>query len=315
MPADRSTSLEIGLPIPHTGRLASPEFVRDFCVAAEELGFHGLWAIDHLVMPHHTDSLYTLARKPAAIADDAVSNLMAPNYEMMSTLLWVAGFTSRVKLGTGVAVLTIRNPVLNARQVATLDVYSGGRVIYGAGVGWLEEEAVAMNMPWDNRGKRCDEYIELTRAMWTAPAELMEWHGPYFDLPPMDPRPQPERDTIPILIGGHSDPALDRAARLGDGWIAAQMSPPRLLEHRDKLFAMTEEYDRDPSQLQLVAGCAISIGEGELTTAEATTAIEQIQEYQALGIDHLKLGLDAADPASAIAGLEAFSRQVLPEFA
>ena len=97
-------------------------------------------------MPHHTDSQYTLGRAPAAIADDAVSGLLSPNYEMMTTLTWVAGFTERVKLGTAVAVLPIRNAVANARQLATLDVYSGGRVLYGAGVGWLREEAEMMNM-------------------------------------------------------------------------------------------------------------------------------------------------------------------------
>src|SRR5690349_154302 len=133
--------MEIGLSVPHTGRLASPSFVRRFCIAAEDAGFDGLWALDHMVMPHHTDSKYTLGRRPAAIEDDAVSGLLSPNYEMMTTLAWVAGFTSRMKLGTAVAVLPIRNAVANARQLATLDVYSGGRLVYGVGVGWLREEA------------------------------------------------------------------------------------------------------------------------------------------------------------------------------
>src|SRR4051794_23280867 len=117
--------MQIGLSIPHTGKLASARFVRTFCIAAEDAGFDGLWALDHLVMPHHTESLYTLARSPTAIADDAVSGLLSPNYEMMTTLSWVAGFTSRITLGTAVAVLPIRNAVANARQLATLDVYSG----------------------------------------------------------------------------------------------------------------------------------------------------------------------------------------------
>src|SRR5437899_2817833 len=116
--------MEFGLTIPHTGRYASPEWVREYCTVAEQVGFDSLWAVDHLVMPHHTDSEYTLGRKPAKIADDAVSGLLSPNYEMMTTLTWVAGFTERVKLGTAVAVLPIRNPEHHARALATLDVYS-----------------------------------------------------------------------------------------------------------------------------------------------------------------------------------------------
>ena len=125
--------MEVGVTIPHTGRYASPDWVREYCTTAEQLGFDSLWGVDHLVMPHHTDSDYTLGRKPAKIGDDAVSGLLSPNYEMMTTLTWVAGFTERVKLGTAVAVLPIRNAVHNARALATLDVYSGGRVVYGVG--------------------------------------------------------------------------------------------------------------------------------------------------------------------------------------
>jgi probable F420-dependent oxidoreductase len=306
--------MEIGITVPHTGKLASPEFVRDFCVTAEEAGWDGLWAVDHLVMPHHTDSLYTLARKPAPIGDDAVAGLLAPNYEMMSTLLWIAGFTSRVKLGTAVAVLTIRNAILNARQLATLDIFSGGRVLYGAGVGWLEEEAHAMNMPWDNRGKRADEHIEMMRAIWSAPDDLMEWHGPYFDLPPMDPRPQPVQRPIPILIGGHSDPALDRAARLGDGWIAASMSPERFREHRDKLFGLAEGYGRDPSQLILVNSTNVPVADGELSPSATAEAVGLLEQYQSLGVNHLNLSTGATTRASTIAALEVLGERVLPGF-
>jgi probable F420-dependent oxidoreductase len=304
--------MELGTTIPHTGRLASADFVRDFCIAAEESGWAGLWAVDHLVMPRHTDSLYTLAREPAEIGVDAIAGLLAPNFEMMSTLLWVAGLTRRIKLGTGVAVLTIRNPVLNARQLATLDVYSGGgRVLHGAGVGWLAEEAHAMNMPWDHRGERADEHIELMRALWSQPDSEFEWHGPYFDLPPMDPRPQPVA-PIPILIGGHSEPALDRAARLGDGWIAASMSPERFVEHRDRLFARCEAHDRDPEELMLVNSTRLSGPHTDLDGARAEELAGRLRRFAELGVDHLQVTFDQPDRAAAIATLHALGRDVLP---
>lgn len=305
--------MELGTTIPHTGHLASAEFVRDFCTTAEESGWHGLWTVDHLVMPRHTDSLYTLARTPAPIGDDAIAGLLAPNYEMMSTLLWVAGFTQRIKLGTAVAVLTIRNPVLNARQLATLDVYSGGgRVLYGAGVGWLAEESHAMNMPWDRRGRRADEHIGLMRALWSEPGTQVEWHGPYYDLPAMDPRPQPVSGHIPILIGGHSEPALDRAARLGDGWIAASMSPGRFIEHRDRLFAKCEEHGRDPEEMMLLNSTRLpALGTG-FDSRRGEEIVQELSGFDALGVDHLLVTLDAPDRDTAISTLEAVGRDIVP---
>ena len=199
--------MEFGLVVPHTGPFADPEYVRSYSITAEQAGFDGLWAVDHMVMPYHTDSKYTLGRAPASIADDAVSKQLSPNYEMHTTLTWVAAITHRVKLGTCVAVLPIRNAVANARQVATLDIYSGGRVLYGVGAGWLREEAEAMNMPWDRRGRRAEEHIALMRTLWCAEEALVEFHGEYHDCPLMDPEPRPVQRPVPILVGGHSEVA------------------------------------------------------------------------------------------------------------
>jgi probable F420-dependent oxidoreductase len=295
--------MEIGLSIPHTGKLASPRFVREFCIAAEEAGFGGLWGLDHMVMPHHTDSLYTLATSPTAIADDAVSGLLSPNYEMMTTLAWVAGFTNRIKLGTAVAVLPIRNAIANARQLATLDVYSGGRVVYGVGVGWLREEADAMGMPWDHRGRRSEEHIALLRALWTADGDLVEFHGDYHDVPPIDPEPRPVQRPIPILIGGHSEAALDRAGRVGDGWIAAAMSPERLATHWDAVRAAAERHGRDPASLMLHTGVSRSV---------TRPRPEVVEEYASLGVDHLHLSASRDDEHETMTELERLAREVVP---
>jgi len=295
--------MEFGLTIPHTGRHASPEWVREYCVTAEDAGWDGLWAVDHLVMPHHTDSKYTLGRAPAAIGDDAVSGLLSPNYEMMTTLTWVAGFTERVKLGTSVAVLPIRNAVHNARLLATLDVYSRGRVLYGVGVGWLREEAEAMGMPWDHRGARSEEHVALLRALWCAEGDLVEFHGAYHEIPPMDPEPRPVQRPIPILVGGHSDIALERAGRIGDGWIAAQMSPERVAEHWPKVLAAAERNGRDPASLQLVTSISgrVDIPLGEL-----------LAQYRDLGVDHVQVGLHRESPAETLDTIRDVAENVLP---
>lgn len=274
--------MEIGLRIPHTGRRASPAFVREWCRAAEDAGFDSLWGVDHVVMPQRVESKYVLPRQPATLADDAVAELLSPNFELMTTLAYAAAVTDRIKLGTAVAVLPIRNAVLNARQLATVDRYSGGRVLYGVGVGWLKEEADAMNMPWERRGARADEHIALLRALWTAPGPHIEFHGEFWDIPPLDPEPRPVQQPIPILIGGHSDAAIDRAARLGDGWIAADVSPVRLAELLPSLRAAAERHGRDVSAIPIYCG----------TGRRPRVSLDDVRRYEDLGVHSLQIGLE-----------------------
>ena len=307
--------MKVGTGIPHTGRLASPEFIRDYCQTAEDAGFASLWAVDHVVMPPHTDSLYTLSREPARIGDNAVSQLLSPMYEMTSTLLWVAGFTRKALLGTAVAVLPLRNPVLNARMLATLDVYSGGRLIYGAGVGWLREEAEAMQMPWDRRGARAEEHVAAMRTLWSAESSELKFEGTFYRFGAMDPEPRPvQRPSPPILIGGHSDVALDRAARIGDGWIAGQMSAPRVAERWSKVQALARGHRRDSEALILSAETEVAVG-GADSTGLAEPIVEVISRCKAFkdaGVDHLRLLLRTGTKGEQLAALRTLGRELLP---
>ena len=287
--------MEIGVRIPHTGERASPELVRQWCMAADRLGFDSLWGVDHVVMPQRVESQYVLPREPVTIADDAVSGLLAPNFELVTTLAFVAGITSRITLACAVEVLPIRNAVLNARQLATIDQYSDGRLLCGVGVGWLKEEADAMNMPWDRRGARSDEHIALLRALWTAPGPHVEFHGEFWDIPPMDPEPKPVQQPIPILIGGHSDVAMERAARIGDGWIAGDLSTDRLAGLLPTLAAAAERHGREPSSIPVYCGAR----------AGATT-LADLQRYDELGVHSVQVPLDTIDD------LERFAGEVLP---
>ena len=287
--------MEIGLKIPHTGRRATPDFVRTWCVTAERLGFDSLWGVDHVVMPQKVASRYVLPRRPAAIADDAVSDLLSPNFELMTTLAHVAAVTERIKLGTAVAVLPIRNAVLNARQLATVDRFSGGRLLYGAGVGWLAEEAAAMGMPWDRRGARADEHIALLRALWTAPGRHVEFRGEFHDIPPMDPEPRPAQQPIPILIGGHSDAAIERAARLGDGWIAANMSSDRVAELLPLLHTALDGHGRDRASVPVYCGAR-----------PEDVSVDALLRYRDLGVRSVQVPLETLED------LERFAGTVLP---
>lgn len=290
--------MEIGVRIPHTGARATPAFVREWCTAADTLGYDTLWGADHLVMPQKVESLYPLPREPAALADDAVAELLSPNFELVTTLAHIAAVTERIKLGTGVIVLPIRNAVLNARQLATIDRYSNGRLLCGVGTGWLREEAAAMGMAWDRRGRRTEEHIALLRALWTAPGRHVEFHGEFWDLPPLDPEPRPVQQPIPILVGGHSDIAIDRAARLGDGWIAAGMSSERLTEMVPTLERALAAHGRDPAEVPVYVGARPG----------PPPTVAELRRYEEAGAHAVQLALDDPDE------LHRFADEVLAAF-
>jgi probable F420-dependent oxidoreductase len=286
--------MELGIAIPHTGPSASPAHARAVCQRADALGFACLWAVDHLVLPHHTDSPYVLGRRPTAIADGGIAADLAPNLEQLTTLSWVAGITDRIGLGTAVTVLTNRHAVLNARQLATLDLLSGGRLRVGVGVGWVREEADAAGLPWDHRGAHAEEHIALLRHLWCAEGELVEFHGEFYDLPPVHADPRPIQRPVPIYVGGHSGAALDRAGRVGDGWITAPMAPARVAELWPRVLDAAERAGRDPYALTLVACEAPARDRGRA---------ELLGDYAAAGVDHLQVRL-GPDPAAALDELE-----------
>ena len=307
--------MEIGVGIPHFGPLASPEFVIDFCRSVESAGFDSVWAADHVVVPAQFESEYVLPATPKRFEFADMQATMGLNLEMNTTLAVAAAVTQRVKLCTGVAVLPIRNPVLNARQLASIDLYSRGRVLYGVGVGWLKEEAEAMGMPWDRRGRRVDEQISLLRTLWSATGETVEFAGDFYRVPAISPDPLPVQRPLPILIGGHSDAALDRAARLGDGWIAAGMGPERLKEGIGRLRAACGRAGRDPDGLQIVNGERSEVlldSDASDVRDEARRVVDALAMYESMGVSHMKAGIRAPDAASVLKVIEWYGSEVLP---
>jgi probable F420-dependent oxidoreductase len=326
--------LEIGLQAPHIGVHASPDYVRDFCQAAEHLGFDAVWTADHVAVPKQVSSLYTLGGKPSAVDGEALSTLLGENYEGSSTLLFVAGFTQRLRLGTSVSVLTIRNPVMNAKVLATLDALSGGRLMYGAGVGWLKEETEALQMPWDHRGRRADEHIQILRTIWEATDDWVSYEGDFYSFSEIDPRPKPSQiPSPPVLVGGHSERALRRAGELGNGWIASRLEPAELHE----LFARVKDYadaaGRDSSALRLHANADFSSigdlrGQAVLQTKDRLTSmmsearveelapepiVERISQFQRQGVHHLKLSVRARSQAEEMEWIRFVGEEVLGE--
>ncbi|MFN0089542.1 MAG: TIGR03619 family F420-dependent LLM class oxidoreductase [Acidimicrobiales bacterium] len=298
--------MELGAMIPHFGPFASPTFVPTFCRRAEEAGFDGLWAVEHLAVPRTMSSEYTLARRPIVVRTEAIRATMGLNLEMLTTLAVAAAVTTRVRLGTSVAVLPLRNPILNARQLASIDLYSGGRLVYGVGVGWLKEEADALGMPWDRRGARTDEHIEILRTLWGAEGDDASFEGAFHSFPAIDPDPRPGR-KIPILVGGHSAAAFERAARVGDGWIAAAMSPDRVASSMAQLAAACERHGRDLAELWLVCAAGVELG----AAGDDGAVVEGLARYAELGIHHAVVRVGGASESELLDALGRWG-EVLP---
>src|ERR1700681_1924504 len=198
--------MRLGIHLPHIGQKASADAIRRAAIQAEELGFADVWVSEHIILPK--DRMYP----PSAIFWDPVL-----------TLTWAAACTSRVGLVTSVLVLPMRHPLPLAKELATLQNLSAGRLILGAGVGWLEAEFAALGVPFNERGRRTDEGIAIMRAVWTDDPVSFDakWIPAVIDQMRMQPKPE---KPIPIWIGGTSEPALKRALRL-DGWHGSRAMP------------------------------------------------------------------------------------------
>jgi probable F420-dependent oxidoreductase len=178
--------------------------------AAEAAGFESLWAGEHVVLPDPQ-----VPPSPMAPRDPALDPLLA--------LTWAAACTSTIRLATGIVILPQRNPVVLAKQVASLDVLSAGRVTLGVGVGYLEPEFRAIGADFENRGAVTDEYLDAMDRLWYD--EHPEFHGRFADFAGIDAYPRPVQRPIPIVIGGHSQPAFRRAVARAQGWYGFALTP------------------------------------------------------------------------------------------
>ncbi len=198
--------MQIGVHLPHAGGQATPEKIRNAAQRAEDLGLSDVWVSEHIIVPRAS-----FPRSPLF-------------YDPVLSLTWAAAATKRVRLGTSVLVLPMRHPLPLAKELATLQDFSEGRLILGVGVGWLEAEFAALGVPFRERGRRLDEGIALMRAVWTQ--DPVSFHGKHIpaELAEMTMLPQPCR-PIPIWFGARSEAALKRTVRTGDGWHGSQQTP------------------------------------------------------------------------------------------
>ena len=204
--------MEIGLHVPNAQSGANAEDILAAARTAERLGFDGVWMFDHLFTPTDLESKYPYSRDGAYAlsAED-------PFYDPLGLFGVLAGATEKLTLGTGVLVAAYRNPIVLAKTLATIERFAPGRIRLGIGTGWMREEFEALGVPFERRGARLDEYIEALRLMWSG--EVSSFDGEFYSWDEAGFLPAPTQ-PIPLIVGGHSDRALERAAKHGDGWAA-----------------------------------------------------------------------------------------------
>jgi probable F420-dependent oxidoreductase len=263
--------------------------------AAEQAGFESLWTVEHVVYPDDYQSAYPYA------ADGRMPAL--PSTPITDPLIWlayVASVTTTLRLATGILILPERNPVVLAKELATLDHLSGGRVELGIGVGWLKEEFEAIGVPWERRGARTDEYVAAMRALWASDGASFD--GEFASFTRVSSNPKPPNGAVRIVVGGHSRAAAERAGRLGDGLFPGKGSANELAELIDIARQTAAANGRDPEAIELTAGAP-----GGLMKDPAAA----IEELAAVGVTRVVVPAFALMKPNASEAMEAFAERVL----
>jgi probable F420-dependent oxidoreductase len=301
--------MNFGCHLPMFGPAATRETVLAFARRMEALGYDSLWASDHVVVPHAIASRYPY-RDDGAFPLSPDTNFLEP----LTTLALVAGVTERVSLGTTVLVLPHRHPVLAAKSLATLDHLSGGRVILGAGVGWMREEIELLGAPFDRRGVWSDEAIRVMRACWRD--RRTRYRGEFFRFEDVGVFPKPVRGDIPIWIGGHTPRALRRVVALGDGWHAAFTSTDALEQGIVLLHQECERQGRRFSDLAITVRAGLSIrstpagSDRKAMQGSPEEILHDLARYRALGVGSVLLETRFRDLDDTVGIYETFAREI-----
>ena len=210
---------------------------------AEELGFESLWYAEHPILPVHSDS-------PFPASGGAIPDTYRHFSDPFIALARASGVTNKIKLGTGITLVPERNPLVLAKTISALDYYSGGRFLFGIGAGWNREETTIMGGDFDHRWTQTRESIEALKELWTK--DEAEYHGRYYDFPPVFCYPKPaQKPHPPVILGGHARNVLQRVARWGDGWLPNRSDPAEIEQGRKMLDTLAAERGRDPASLTI----------------------------------------------------------------
>ncbi|MCI0439158.1 MAG: LLM class flavin-dependent oxidoreductase [Chloroflexi bacterium] len=293
--------MKFGFIIPHNWGLEDPQDVLNLAVRAEQLGFDSVWVNHHVL-----NAGYILDRLGGR-----------PYYDSLTTLTYAAALTRGVRLGTTVLVLPYLNSIVLAKSLATLDVFSGGRLTVGIGVGGLPHEAESLGSDYERRGDYSDESIAIMKALWTM--EDPAFSGEFYSFSGVKFSPKPaQKPHPPVLIGGHSNPALRRAARLGEGWHPNGLSPDHLASCIEYMKSHLDKAGRSLSDVIIcgryeldVLDSAPSEQPGPMRGAP-DQLLRSIESLEKLGMSEIVLSISTRDASRIARVMEAFAERVMP---
>lgn len=286
--------MKFGVIYPQTEFGSDPEAIRDFAQLVEGLGFAHINIYDHVlgVNPDRPGGWHGQYTYQSAFMEPFV------------LYGFVASVTKQVTLSTGIMILPQRQTALVAKQAATLDVLSNGRLRLGVGLGWNGVEYTCLNENFNNRGRRLEEQIKLLRLLWTQP--LVTFKGRWHDIPDAGINPLPMQRPIPVWFGGRAEPALRRAARLGDGWMATYRTPAELQPHLEQVMSFLEESGR--SRIEFGVEVRIYYGDGDPDGWKQT-----LQGWQAVGATHISfntMGAGFTSPEQHLSAIKRFAGEL-----
>jgi probable F420-dependent oxidoreductase len=278
--------------LPSVGGLGNLATLSQLARAAEDAGLESLWVPHHDVIPGSRKSVYPYQQSKTEAAFVPGVQWLDP----LVTLGAIAAVTDRIRLGTAVVILPQRNAIVWATEVASLDQLSGGRVELGIGVGWMAEEFAALGANFADRGAACDEYVEAMRLLWKS-NEPCSYQGKHVSFDDIVTTCRPVNGSVPIWVGGHTNPALRRSARLGDGWHGFEAQVDDVRGYRERLEKYCADAGRDITTLRMAVHrnleppFAAQNYLPERPVIRATEAIETLKAYEELGIDLVVLDL------------------------
>lgn len=235
--------MKFGMAFANTGPFTAPAAAAALGQAAESAGIDSLWTVEHVIVPKEYESTY-----PYSANGKMPGTHDSPIPDPLIWLTWVGAATTTLKLATGIVILPQRNPAVLAKEVATLDQLTDGRMVLGIGVGWLEEEFDALGVPFEKRGARCDEYTHALRTLWAS--DDASFSGEFVNYDGISMNPKPANGTVPIHIGGHSKRAARRAGELGDGFFPGKGNLPELV---DVVHQTAADAGRDAAAIEITA--------------------------------------------------------------
>lgn len=265
--------LRIGISFANLAPFDTAEGARAIARAAESSGVESLWTVEHVVIPQAYASQYPYSRSGRMGGDERAS---IP--DPLVWLTYVGALTSRLRLATGILILPQRNPAILAKEVATLDVLTSGRVILGVGIGWLREEFEALGVPFEDRARRTEEAMAALRALWS---DEETHEGKRFRFRQARSYPKPVRPAgIPLVVGGHTLAAARRAGRFGDGFFPAGKDIEALIEECRRT---ARKYGRDPDAIEI--------------TVTGNADLDQAERFRALGVRRIVVRSPTREPA------------------